>query len=317
MIRSFFIGFLCFFLTACLPEKNTLHGYVEGEFVMLSPTTGGLLGKLNVERGQSVSVNQPLFSLDLTELKARQNSAKADLLHTQAELADLLKGERPEELAVILKQKEQAEATLTDTKTDYERELLLVKIGGTSQSAVSDAKAAYANAKGHLDELDAQLKAANLAARVDRIESAKAIVEGAKQILNQADKKLLEAAPKAPLAGVINDTFYRPGEYVAAGQPVVSLLPPANIQVRFFVPQKILPHLKIGEKILVSCDGCKTQMPASITYIASQSEYTPPVIYSVESREKLVFLIEAKPDSYQVELRPGLPVDIHLMENKP
>ncbi len=126
----------------------------------------------------------------------------------------------------------------------------------------------------------------------------------------QIQKQLADSAPKATAAGNIEDTYFHAGEYVAAGTPVVSLLPPENVKVRFFVPQAKLPSFAIGDKIVLRCDGCESPVKAVIVFIASQSEYTPPIIYSVGSRDKLVFRIEAKPETFTPALRPGLPVDI-------
>lgn len=299
-------------LTACQPSDDGLHGYIEGEFVMAASTSSGLLKRLSVNRGQRVEAGDPLFSLDLTELIAERDSEAENVHRLRAELDDLLKGERPEEIEIILKQKEQVQAALTNAQVEYNRVLPLSKTGAASESARDDAKTALDSAKARMDELDARLKTANLGARIDRIEAAKAAEAGAERALAQAEKKLEDAAPVAPASGIVEDTFFRPGEYVAAGQPVVKLLPPENVKIRFYVPQETVPKLTHGQAIAISCDGCSSPVSATISYISPESEFTPPVIFSVESREKLVFLIEAEPDEFHAELRPGLPVDINL-----
>lgn len=300
------------FLSACQPSEDNLHGYVEGEYLMIAPTSGGLLETLSVKRGQQVKLGDPLFSLDLTELVAQRDKAIADVGRLQAELDDLLKGERPEELEIILKQKEQVIAVLTKAEADYNRGLALHKVGAVSVSDFEEMKASLDSAKARKEELEAQLKTAKLGARVDKIESAEASLLGAQQSLIQAEKQLADAAPLAPAAGLIEETFYRPSEHVSAGQAVVKLLPPENVKVRFYVPQKVLPKLAYGKPITVSCDGCIKPIKAKVSYISTESEFTPPVIYSVGSRDKLVFLIEAVPDEVEKELHPGLPVDIDL-----
>jgi len=141
-------------------------------------------------------------------------------------------------------------------------------------------------------------------------EAALATLKSSEQKLAQIDKQLEEISPTAPVAGRIEDTYFRPGEYAAAGMPVVALLPPENVKVRFFVSQAHLPRFPLGASIKVKCDGCSKPIGARITFISSKSEYTPPVIYSVGSRDKLVFMLEAKPDAFDESLRPGLPVDI-------
>jgi len=178
----------------------------------------------------------------------------------------------------------QAKANLKDADTEYTRARNLLATSATSQSDVDTRKAAF--------------------------ETAKAALQTAMQKITQTKKQLAEIAPKAPSSGSIEDTYFHPGEYIAAGTPVVSLLPPENVKIRFFVPEAKLALFPLGGEVILSCDGCGKPIKAKVNFIASQSEYTPPVIYSVESRDKLVFRIEAQPETFTPVLRPGLPVDI-------
>ena len=117
----------------------------------------------------------------------------------------------------------------------------------------------------------------------------------------------------APTNALVQDTLYRAGEWVASGNPVVELLPPANIKVRFFVPQAALPRIKPGQTVSVTFDGGQQAYSATVNFISTQAEFTPPVIYSRENRAKLVFMIEAKfPPADAADLRPGQPVDVEL-----
>jgi HlyD family secretion protein len=237
-------------------------------------------------------------------------SAQAEVLQARARLSDLTKGRRPEEINIILKQKEQAEASLENAEKEYRRVRPLVHSGAASQAMLDQRKAAYEADQARVDELSAQLKVATLGAREDEINAAQAAVELAEQRVIQAERLLQESAPKAAFSGRIEDVFYRPGEFVAEGSPVVSLLPPENVKVRFFVSQAKLPGLTLGSAVNIECDGCAEPVHAKVTFISSQAEFTPPVIYSVESRDKLVFMLEATPDAYHASLHPGLPVDI-------
>lgn len=312
IMRKYLVLLTLFILCACQAQEERLNGYIEGEFVRISPTSGGVLKTLSVKRGQNIQTGEALFSLDVTELTAQRDSAQFNLERARAELDNLIKGERPEDIKIILKQKEQAQATLTNTRLEYNRILSLSKGGVATLSARDNAKADLDKAKAKIEELNAQINAANLGARIDEINAKKASIEVAAKVLEQAEKKLKDAAPRALGAAFVEDTYFLPGEYVAAGQPVVNLLPPENVKIRFFVSQEQVPQLQYGQDITVTCDGCAGAIAAKISYIAPQTEYTPPVIFSVESREKLVFLIEAKPKEYQEELRPGLPVNIDL-----
>jgi HlyD family secretion protein len=117
----------------------------------------------------------------------------------------------------------------------------------------------------------------------------------------------------APAAGEIAETYYRPGEWVPAGSPVASLLPDARRRLRFFVPETVVASVKPGDAVEASCDGCSTPIRAKVDFVAPQAEYTPPVIYSRGSREKLVFRVDAVPTPDQAaRLRPGLPVDVRI-----
>ena len=117
----------------------------------------------------------------------------------------------------------------------------------------------------------------------------------------------------APTNAFVQDTLYRVGEWVAAGKPVVQLLPPTNLKVRFFVPETILPKIKPGQMVNVTFDGGQHPYSATVNYISTLAEFTPPVIYSQENRAKLVYMIEAKfATADAADLRPGQPVDVQL-----
>ncbi len=299
-------------LTACKPDEIALNGYVEGEYLYIAPTTSGILRSLFVERGQNVESTAELFALDDIELKANIALAEADVSKAQAQFNNLLKGQRPEEIEVILRHKEQANASFENAKKEYDRVKAMLGSEAISRSNYDKREAEYQSAKANLDSLEAQIKVATLGAREDEIKAAQAALEMAKQRLIQTKNQLSDAAPKAPATSYVENTFYRPGEYVPAGKAVVSLLPPENIKVRFFVSQKILPTISQGKKVIIGCDGCDKPIEAKISFISSQAEYTPPVIYSTGSRDKLVYMVEAVPVVAKNFLRPGLPVDIRM-----
>ncbi len=308
---------LVLLLAACTQKQAGINGYVEGDYLYIAPTSGGLLAEMDVHRGTEVKAGAPLFSLDLTKLKASELAAQANLAGAKAHWDDLTKGKRPAEIAVILDQKAQAEAALQNATTQLQRIEKTAHIGTASKAQKDAAQTAYDAAKARVNELAASLKVAHLPAREDMLVEAHAAVEAAAQALVQAKELLKEAQPVAPADGRVEDVYYRKGEYVAAGAPVVSFLPPANVKIRFFVSEKMVPQIHTGEKIDVSCDGCGAPVPARVTFIASQAEFTPPVIYSVESREKLVFMIEAKPESFDARLHPGLPVNVTFPDAAP
>lgn len=310
-VMRFLLSLMCLFaLSACQPEVPSFNGYVEGEYLYISTPSAGLLSDLVVTRGQGVQQGSPLFSLDLTLLNASHASALAELAQSRAKWNDLLKGSRPEEIEIILQQQEQARVALDVTAKDFARAQTLVASKAISQQSLDETKAAFDTAQARVAELTAQLKKAALGAREDEIAAAKAVMDMAVQKVMQLEKQIHDAAPLAPASGYIEDTFFNVGEFVNIGTPVVSLLPTDKIKVRFFVPQAKLAQVPLGRKVMVSCDGCARPIEAKISFISSASEYTPPVIYSIGSRDKLVFMVEATPTGFSPALRPGLPVDI-------
>lgn len=142
-------------------------------------------------------------------------------------------------------------------------------------------------------------------------DDAEAALRQAKANLEWAQTRLARRNAHSPGDGTIEQIYYRPGETVPAGRPVVALLPPGNLKIRFFAPQAVLPELKYGDVVGISCDGCDKGLTAKISFIARSAEFTPPVIYSVEERAKLVFLIEARPE-HPEKFRVGQPVTVTL-----
>lgn len=287
------------------------HGYVEGEYLRIAAPAAGTLDTLSVARGNRVAAGAPLFALDLTSARAERERLAAAVGQARAQLADLKKGKRPEELAVIAAQKAQAEAALRYSAAEMERQQTLVARRVSSDDRLDAARAAFERDQARLAELSAQLVVSNLPARADQLRAAEDAVTQAEAALAQAEKRLAELAPLAPADALVEDTLFNPGEWVPAGSPVVSLLPPGNAKLVLFVPEPLMNRVKPDGVLAVRCDGCPAGLTARVTYVSPRAEYTPPVVYSVGSREKLVFRVEARPEG-GAALNPGLPVDVEL-----
>ena len=190
------------------------------------------------------------------------------------------------------------------------------QLGGAdvvSQEELDQAARQRAADQAQVDQLTADLETARLGGREDVVRAAEAAVESQKAALNKARWAFDQKQQFAPTNALVQDTLYRAGEWVAAGNPVVELLPPANIKLRFFVPQAVLPRIKPGQTVSVTFDGGPHAYSATVNFISTQAEFTPPVIYSRENRAKLVFMIEAKfSPADAADLRPGQPVDVEL-----
>ena len=305
-------GFLA--VTGCSGKPSPGHqGYVEGEFVHVSSSETGRLVHLSVTRGQRVQAGTPLFSLESVNEAAAQRQARQQLSAADAQLKDLRTGKRPQELDVFRAQLAQAIAEEKKSAADLVRDEAQYKAGGISNARLDETRARAESNAARMRELSSQLDVAGLSARDEQIKAQAANAAAARAALEQAEWRLNQKAVAASRAGLVFDTMYREGEWVQAGTPVVRLLPPENIKVRFFVPETFLGALTLGKNVLLHCDGCPAEIPAKVTYISTESEYTPPVIYSNETRSKLVYMIEARPSADNAAvLHPGQPVEVKV-----
>ena len=245
------IGILCVSLLTLAGcgkgDDNGYQGWVEADFIFVSPDEAGRIDTLSVREGQSVETGDPLFSVE-----------------PELQQADV----------------EMARAALTNAQQAYERAMTLYKTSAGTQKTVEDAEASLRTAQARF---------------------------------NSAQTRLSRRKMASPVNGTVQQIYFRPGELVPATRPVVALLPPNNIKIRFFVPETLLATIAIGNDVIVHCDGCKSDVPAKVTFISRSAEFTPPVIYSLEERSKLVYLIEARTGE-PGELRVGQPVDVRFVE---
>jgi HlyD family secretion protein len=294
------------------PRAGLFSGYVEGEYVYVTSQLGGTLTGLEVERGQQVAANAPLFQLDDAGERAARDEAAERLRQSDAQLANLLTGRCQPEIDAIIAQRAQADASLRQTEAELARQAQLRAQGNATGQAYEVARMQRDRDRARIDELTAQLRVAQLPGRDDEIRAAQAAVLAARASLAQAEWRLAQKSGEAPAAGLVMDTLYRPGEMVQAGTPVVQLLPPENIKIRFFVPQALVAQIAVGQRVRVTCDGCTPTM-AAVRFISPRAEFTPPVIYSREQRARMVFMIEARPIEHPEQLRIGQPVDVALV----
>jgi len=262
--------------SACdAPGSSRVQGYVEGEYVRVAAPVAGRLLELNVARGASVAAEAPLFALE----REREQATVA---------------EAGQSIAAVRAQAEQAQAALRLADANLKRLRELRTKGLASEEQIDAARTEQVRAAAHRREIEAQGR-------------------GAGARLDQMQWQLTHKVVGAPVAGLVEDTYYRVGEWVPAGAPVVSLLPPENRLVRFFVAETAVARLQPGQVVQVYRDGVPDAVTAAITFIAARAEYTPPVIYSREARAKLVFLVEARPSPADATaLHPGQPVDVEL-----
>lgn len=292
-------------------DDAAYQGYVEGEYARVATSFAGTLEQLNVQRGAHVQAGEALFALENENETAARREAEQRLRSAEAQLANLQKSRRPSEIDAVRAELAQAQAAAALSQAQLRRTEELVAKNFVSRAQLDEARSARDRDRARVEQLQAELKTARLAAREDEIRAAQAAVAAARATLDQADWRLKQKSVAAPVTGLVSDTLFVRGEWVPAGTPVVSLLPPGNVKIRFFVPETVLGSFAVGQSVNVTCDGCGAPVPARITFIAPQAEYTPPVIYSREARSKLVFMLEARtaPD-IAARLHPGQPVDV-------
>lgn len=286
------------------------QGYLEGDYIYVAAPLAGRVETLAAVKGARVEPGAPLFTLEHSAEAATQRQAADQLRAAEARLADLGKGSRPSELAALAARLEQARAAAELAGLERARQEALFKNQVISASDYDRVRLSEEQSRQLVQELEAQLTTARLGARTDAIAAAQADVSAAAAAKARADWSVDQKSQTAPRAALVYDTLYREGEFVAAGQPVVSLLPPENLKVRFFVPEADYAALKASDTVQVSLSGQRT-LAARISYLSPQPEYTPPVLYNRDNRAKLVFLVEAVFDPAAArDLHPGQPVDV-------
>ena len=312
------------FLSCCLLALLTLagcsngpadyfQGYVEGEYLYVSSPLAGRLDTLSVSRGAVVSAGQPLFVLEQGYERAAVAEAEQNLRQAEKRLADLRKGQRPSEIAALEAKLAQARTAAELAVKEYARRDLLLKQKAIATEQLDRSRTEKERSEALVSQLAAELATARLGARSDQVEAAQAAVAAAHERLAQGRWTLEQKQLATPKAGLVFDTYYVQGEFVPASRPVLSILPPGNVLIRFFVPEEAISTLAPGQKVSVHLDGAEKPYPAAISYISPQAEYTPPVIYSRETRTNLVYLVEARPAAEDAAaLHPGQPVEVRL-----
>ena len=262
---------LALLLSACgRNEQHAWLGYAEGDNAFVSAPQPGWVARLAVERGASVKRDQLLFTLDETREAAARNQAAAAIPQIKAQIV-------------------QAQANYDYARKTLLRQQGLARVNAGVPSALDQAQANFRQAEASLSQLQAQRQ------------QAEAALASAQYTLSQRDIV-------SYIDGQVQDIYFRVGEYVPASTPVLSVLPPKNVYVRFFVPETEFPSVHLGERVRITCDGCKP-LTAAVAFIAQQEEFTPPVIFSTGNREKLVFKLEARAPG-GLPLHPGQPVEV-------
>lgn len=307
---------VCLFvlLPACEKQHGpTFQGYVEGEYVYMASSRPGRLLNLFVERGVGVDGKKLLFELEPEDELHVLERTQQELLSAKTELENMKTGRRAEEIAMAEAQLRQAKAEEANAVLQLKRYEKLASSGSVSKAQLDDARTLSRTTAARAAELASQVEVFRLPEREKKIEAQQAEVKAKEAQMTQARWALDQKRVSAPSRGLVYDTLFRVGEWVPAGSPVVQFLPPENVKIRFFVPEPFLGGISVGQKVSVYADGTTEPFSAVISYVAHDVEYTPPIIYSNETRSKLVFMIEAKPEPGKAgALHPGQPVSVSM-----
>lgn len=274
LLRAAAIVVVALPLAACFWERGEppLQGYIEGTYVSVSPEDAGRIDVRPVDRGAHVTKGALLFQLSSAEQKAAVAQAQARVAQAESQVA-------------------QAQSSLDAAGKDFARMSDLRKSNVVSQAGYDSAKAQRDVADGERSAAERNLTALQAARDMAQV---------------QLDRRTIVA----PADGTIEDTYFEPGEFVGVAQPVISLLPDDGRKIRFYVPETRLNEIKLGDKVAINCDGCASGLKGEVTFVATQAEFTPPVIYSIGNREKLVYRVEARPLDGASSLAVGLPVEV-------
>ncbi|NQV72231.1 HlyD family efflux transporter periplasmic adaptor subunit [bacterium] len=292
-------------------DGNAIIGYVEGEYIYISSPQTGLITSTTFELGDIVSRGDTLFALENELETLMYEEARGRTAQARAQAENLYTGARPEELAALDAKLQEAKAQLTLAQAEYDRKYPLVEKEILAAAEGDALIAALTRAKASVRSAEEAITVAKLGGRDAAKTAAEATEASAIAALRQTEWKLNRRIVRATVPGAVEMVFHRQGEFVSTGAPVLAILPPDNIKVRFFVSQELVSTIQLGQTVQFKPDGIGEAVSATVSFIAKEAEFTPPVIYSKDARQKLVFMVEAHlPQG--VSLRPGLPVDVTL-----
>ncbi|MBN2905505.1 MAG: HlyD family efflux transporter periplasmic adaptor subunit [Rhodobacteraceae bacterium] len=298
------------FFAACADPAPLATGYVEGEFLLIAPVATAQIETLDVRRGDSVAAGQVLVRMEQRDAEIALAQARAATAEAESHLADLKEPRRAEEIRVIAAELTSARAQQQVAGKQLDRVLDLFDRGIVPQSQVDDAQTSLDVAQARVAEVEANLAVAGLPARPYQIAAAEAALARARAARDAAAWQVEKRTIAAPAEGTIFEILRRPGEIAGPQAPVLSMLPRGAVLLRLYLPEPQLYGVAPGTRLRVGCDGCPPQTHATVTYVSDQPEFTPPVIYSLENRQKLVYLVEARPDPDAPLLTPGQIVDV-------
>lgn len=296
---------------ACAPPAPFATGYVEGEYTLVAPVATAQVATVAVQRGDRVAAGEVLVTMERQDAEIALAEAGANLAQAESQLADLLEGARPEEIDVIEATLASARLQADEARRERDRVIRLSERGVTTEAQREDAITGADVADARVAQVTAELAVARLPARPQAIARAKAAVAAAKAVRARMEWQLEQRSLSLPQPVTVVDVIRQSGEIAGPAAPVLSVLAEGAVKLRLYIPEAAYAKVLVGDLLEVGCDGCAPGLRARISYVADQPEFTPPVIYSLENRQKLVYLIEARPEGEHA-LKPGQIVNVAL-----
>ncbi len=311
-------GFLCSLpiiaslFANCAPPLPLATGYVEGDYVLIAPVATARIDNLAVQRGDKIIAGQVLATLEKRDAEIALAETEATLARALSELENLTQGRRPEEIAVIKAALVSARAKEAEAEKEATRVQNLFDRGAAAQAKIDITATALNVARARVAVGKANLAVARLPARPAQIAAAEASVAQAEAGRDAAKWRLQKRSITASGPGTVDEILRRVGEIASPQAPILSILPQGAIKLRLYVPESAIYSIHIGTILSVNCDGCAPDATARVTFVSNGPEFTPPVIYSLQNRQKLVYLIEAAPEKSAGLLKPGQIVDVDI-----
>ena len=290
-------------------EPPVYNGYLEADYTYVAPLSAGRIVAIAAGEGEQVLAGQVLVTLEDSAQKAAMQAALAGVAQAEANLDNLLTGGRADEIAVIAASLHRAEADRALAEGNFARTQALAGQGQVSAAKLDQDRTALAAAAAAVEQLQAQLNVAQLPARDAQRLAAEAALAMARAGAEGARIALADRVLRAPVSGVLERRFYEPGEVAGSGAPLLAIFQPDRLRVIFYLPQAERAGFRLGEVLAMDCDGCPTGISARIILMASEPQYTPPILYSRDERGRLVFRAEAQVNGMG-GLLPGQPVTL-------
>jgi HlyD family secretion protein len=301
-------------IAACAGPGPLATGYVEGEFVLVAPVDAARIARVAVRRGASAEAGAVLAVQETSDAEIALAQSEAALARARSEHANLLEGKRETEIEALRAALASARAQAAEAEKTVARVRSLHERGVVPEAQLDEAATGLDVARALVAETEANLEVAALPARPHQIAAAEAAVNEAQAARDAAAWRLDQRTLRAPSGGMVSEILREAGEIAGPQAPVLSFLPEGAVLLRLYVPETEVAAIAPGTALEVGCDGCPEGTRATVSYVSDEPEFTPPVIYSLENRQKLVYLVEARPIPGATALKPGQIVDVRLAD---